>query len=96
MKGGDAVDPGGFVDIEKLTRYIELPETHRRILSGYHGAYSLGIGQDAKHGKRHVLILRVENQPDQAFPSEVQFDGETVPILVRGKFRAPRALATSG
>ena len=83
------------MDIETLAHFIELPETHRRILSGYQGAYSLGIGQAVQHGGRHLLILQVENQPGHAFPTEIRLDGEIVPLVVRGNFSTPRAQATS-
>jgi hypothetical protein len=63
------------------------------VLSGYDGVYSLGIGEDKQFGRRPVLILQVEKEPEAPFPPEVRLGGETVPVVVRPNFVAPRAFA---
>jgi len=83
------------MNVEKLSHFVELAETHRKVLSGYSGAYSLGIGQDLQRGRNPVLILQVEKQSAATFPDEVRLDGETVPVVVRTGFVAPHALASS-
>jgi hypothetical protein len=83
------------MDVEKLSQFVELPETHRKVLSGYRGAYSLGIGQDLARSREPVLILQIEKQPAESIPNEVRLNGETVPVVVRTGFVAPRAFSTS-
>ena len=86
-------DTKGVMDAEKLSQFIELPETHRTVLSGYSGAYSLGIGQDQRYGRKPVLILQVESKPAVPFPPEIRLGGESVPVVVKTDFVAPRAFA---
>jgi len=80
------------MDAEKLSHFIELPETHQKILSGYRGAYSLGVGQDLARSPGPVLILQIEQQPKNSIPREVRLNGEAIPVVVRTGFIAPRAL----
>lgn len=83
------------MDAEKLSHFIELPETHRKILSGYRGAYSLGVGEDLGRSVDPVLILQIEKLPTISIPKEVRLNGEAVPVVVRTGFVAPRALSTA-
>lgn len=69
---------------------IQLPETHREILRGYKGAYSLGVGEEPRLGREPVLILQVERAPEGGFPSRVKLAGHSVPVVVRTGFVAPR------
>ena len=81
------------MDVENLTHFVQLAETHRKVLSGYRGAYSLGIGEDLTRSRDPVLILHVANQHAESFPYEIRIDGETVPVVVRTGFVAPSALS---
>lgn len=81
------------MEINRLSHFIELPETHREILSGYEGTYSLGIGRDDARGEKLVLILQVEQKGAARFPKEIRLDNEVVPVVVRTGFVVPRALA---
>lgn len=80
------------MDIESLSHLAETPELHRKVLSGYRGPYSLGIGQSDENGKQPVLILQVEGSPAVTFPESVRLGGETVSVVVRPNFRMPRPL----
>ena len=81
------------MDIERLARFVELPETHRQVLGGYSGAYSLGVGQDPAGGHQAVLILQVEQPCETVFPGTVDIAGEWVPLVVRTRFTPPRPLS---
>lgn len=92
---GTRFNERGRMDVEKLSHFIELAETHRKVLSGYNGAYSLGVGQDLTRSRDPVLILHVEKQPAESIPDEVRINGEAVPVVVRTGFVAPRALSAA-
>ena len=53
-------------------------------------AYSLGV-ITAPDGSGQ-LLLRVEGEQTDQFARSVQIEGETVPVVVRGGFRQPKAL----
>jgi hypothetical protein len=80
------------MDLELLSLLAETPEAHRKVLSGYQGAYSLGVGQSEDQGQQPVLILQVEGSPSISFPDKVYLGGETVPVVVRSNFLPPRSL----
>ncbi len=81
------------MDAKELSRFVALRETHAKVLGGYRGKYSLGVGQDPSRGRGPVLVLSVQLHDDAAFPSEVQVNGETVPVVVRTGYQSPRALS---
>lgn len=80
------------MDIEELSKYLTTPDVHRKVLSGYQGAYSLGIGQSAQGAGNHVLILQVEGSPSVAFPPAVRLGNESVPLIVRTNYGVPQPL----
>lgn len=82
------------MNVEKLSRLLESPETHRQILRGYSGPYSLGIGQDLQRSQGPVVVLQVASLPAEAIPAEIQLNGETVAVVVRTGFVQPRPLGT--
>jgi len=79
-----------MVNIEQLSQFVQQPETHRRLLDGYSGAYSLGIGRQAGE---FVLVLQLQGDAHPNLPSRVSVGGESVPLLVQNGFTAPSALA---
>jgi hypothetical protein len=81
------------MEVEQLARLIERPETHSRLLGGYRGAYSLGVGSE---NGDPVLILQVEGTEAATFPRELRVGRETVPVRVRAGFNAPRPLGSRG
>ena len=78
------------MDIEQLSDYLAAPEVHRKVLSGYRGAYSLGIGQ-ATDGTP-VLVLQIEGSAGVAFPPAVRVGGESIPVIVHENFPVPQPL----
>lgn len=80
------------MNVEKLSRFTSLAETHRRVLSGYVGRYSLGVGHDQLGNGKPVLVLQVENQPEVEFPRVIELDGEAVTLVVKTGFVPPRSL----
>ncbi len=76
------------MDIDLLQSQLEQPELHRKILSGYKGAYSLGIGSDPRFDEP-VLILQVEGSNNNKFPTVVNLAGERVPVIINEGFHNP-------
>jgi len=75
------------MDTNSLRHFLERPEVLRKILAGYTGPYSLGIGMGP------VVILQIEGTAEGHFPSMVDFGGEEIPLVVRRKFRVPVPLS---
>ena len=73
---------------QQLAAALQRPEIHRRVLGNYRGAYSLGV---TRANGRAALSLRVDDPIPGHVPSEILVDGEPVPVIVHGGFRAPRA-----
>ena len=80
------------MDFEKLSRLLESPETHRRLLSGYDGPYSLGVGRSEESAEKPVVVLHLTRAPAKPIPAQIAFDGEWVRVLVQTDFVQPRAL----
>jgi hypothetical protein len=76
------------MDVNALRNLLERPEVHRKILAGYSGPYSLGIGKDPE-SPAPALILQVEGTDQGRFPAKVRLDGEEVPLIVKRSFKAP-------
>ncbi len=76
------------MDIDLLQSQLEQAELHLKILSGYKGAYSLGIGSDPRFDEP-VLILQVENADKKSFPTVVNLGGEKVPVIINDCFHSP-------
>ena len=75
----------------RLAGRVGQPDVHRAALSGYSGPYSLGVGNEPGHPEA-VLVLMVPSGVQNAFPSEVDIDGEKVPLVVRQDFKIPTPL----
>jgi hypothetical protein len=76
------------MDIDLLQRQLKRPELHQKLLSGYKGAYSLGIGSDPQSDEP-VLILQVEEANDESFPTTVKLAGEKVRVIINKNFQRP-------
>ena len=77
--------------IHELLDLIEEPEIQRQALSGYTGAFALGVGGAAK---APVVILDVEDNAEAvSFPPNLRIHGETIPLIVNYGFTAPDAYA---
>ena len=79
------------MDAESLSRFLDLPDVHRRLLAGYAGPYSVGVGQAPGRTGVPVLVLHVQAKPSSAFPDHLDLEGEVVPVLVKQNFVAPTA-----
>ncbi|GAC1399897.1 MAG: hypothetical protein NVSMB56_15040 [Pyrinomonadaceae bacterium] len=79
------------MDIERLAKFVEKPEIHRRILGNYRGAYALGVTRNPQH-KDAALSLSVESSDAEKFPREIELDGECVPVIIEPNWSAPRPL----
>ena len=77
-----------FMREQQLAAALQRPEVHREVLGNYRGGYSLGV---TRANGRAALLLRVEDGIPDHVPSEIFVDGEPVPVIVHGDFRAPRA-----
>lgn len=78
------------MDVESLSRFLELPEVHRRLLAGYGGPYSMGVGQTPDR-TGSVVVLHVSEEPIRPFPDHLDLLGEVVPVVVKRDFVAPAA-----
>ena len=74
-----------------LGRLIERASTHRKVLGGYSGPYSLGVGNDDVG--EPVLRLSVPNASGE-FPAFVTLVGKRVRVEVLTNWKPPRPLAT--
>ena len=74
-----------------LSDIVQMPEVHELLIGNYKGAYSVGITQSPEG--EEVVLLRVEDEFPLGFVNEINFQGETIPVIVRGSFRRPRALS---
>ena len=81
--------------LSNLSEILNRPQTHRLILDGYHKAYSLGVTRCPGGPEGLGFLLRVEGSPPPGIPPTVTIDGWTIPILVRGEFKAPRPLSNA-
>ena len=80
---------------DRLAVLIERPETHRMILGGYGGSYSLGLGLSQQNPNELVIKVRIEGEDAGEIPPHVTLDGETIPIVVQTNFKAPVPLNRS-
>lgn len=77
--------------VERLSKLVEKPEIHRRVLGKYRGGYALGVTQTADRSKA-ALSLSVESADASAFPQEIEIEGENVPVIIQSKWSVPRPL----
>jgi hypothetical protein len=74
-----------------LAQAIQKPEIHRRLLGKYKGAYALGV-MNAPNEDGAALLLRIEGVVPEKIPKRITVDGELVPVIVVGGFKAPKPL----
>lgn len=84
------------MDANRLAELIEEPDVHRRVLGKYRGPYALGVTQASGGGSNDAaLSLSVEGEDSDKFPSEIELDGERVPVVVNSRWTVPKPLETS-
>lgn len=74
---------------EFLKSVVTRSELHRKVLGDYAGAYSLGITRPDMQKEKYAIALNVEGSDTTRFPSEVEFDGRKIEVIVKGGFVAP-------
>ncbi len=80
------------MDIQQLTRLIDTPEFHRRVMGDYAGAYSVGVTSDPARPSALAVRVRVQGDEAPSIPPELDLDGETIPVIVSTRFVAPAPL----
>lgn len=75
------------MDTRQLLRWVDQPETHRKIVGEYEGSYALGVIDDPPG-----FSLRVEPRDVGRFPKVVKLHGTDVPVVVQGGFAPPTPL----
>lgn len=80
---------------ERLTTLISRPDTQRRILRGYRGAYALGLTTAPGRRGEIAIRVRIEGDDPSNIASSVVLDGRSVPVIVNTGFRAPRAVSAA-
>lgn len=76
---------------ERLTTLINRPETQRKILRGYRGAYSLGLTLNPGNRGEIAIRVRIEGDDSSHIAKSIVLDGRSVPVLVNTGFRTPHA-----
>jgi hypothetical protein len=79
--------------VAELSALLSRPETHRLILDGYRGPYSLGITRCPEGPGGLGFLLRVHGEPPPGLPRAVTIADRTIPVVVQGWFQAPQPLA---
>jgi len=83
------------MDIGRLASLVSRPDVHRDVLRGYSGPYALGVTRLNNDDHAAALRLRVEDGHPEEFPSEIELEGERVPILVDTNWTTPKPLKTA-
>jgi hypothetical protein len=78
------------MDTSSLAEAIQRPEVQRELLGTYRGAFSLGVTSSPEDKEKPALLLRLEGAVPDEFPSHIAVDGEKVPVVVKGGFKAPK------
>jgi len=77
------------MDVTHLARLVSRADIHKRVLGRYAGPYSLGVTVLKDNNQDAALRLRVESSDLSEFPSEVEVEGEKIPVVVDGDWSAP-------
>ncbi len=77
------------MDFDHLAALIEQPETLRRILGNYKGAFSLGLTLNPENRKELAIRVRIEGPNSSDIPREITLDGEKIPVIINTNFEAP-------
>lgn len=78
------------MDAKTLGTLAEKPEVQRRILGDYKGPYSLGVARIGNSNQKWGFRLRIEGD-FRADTHTIMLEGEAVPVIITGGFRAPSA-----
>lgn len=76
------------MDTKQLRHWVNLPQTHQKIVGGYEGCYALGVTDDPPS-----FVLRVEPDDVAIFPDKITIHGVEIPVIVRGGFEPPKPQA---
>ena len=77
------------MDVARLASLVARPDLHRKVLRGYTGPYALGVTRLNRDDQAAALRLRVTGGNETDFPSEVELEGEMIPLLVDVHWTAP-------
>lgn len=78
------------MDRQSLSKIMNTPEVHRIILGGYTGPYSLSIKR--VDVERFGFVLRVQPVGNMSFPTEINHNGQMIPVMVEMSAASPRTL----
>lgn len=78
--------------LSDLAQLLDRPETHRMVLNGYAGEYSLGITRCENGPGGYGFLLRVRDDAPPDLPTAVRIAGREIPLKVQKGFVAPRPL----
>jgi hypothetical protein len=84
--------PAVCMNESALANAVQRPEIHRQLLGAFRGAYALGVTQAPGNEADAAFLLRVEGPVPAQIPKSIAVDGEDVPVIVEGNFKAPRRL----
>jgi hypothetical protein len=75
---------------DDLARLVQEPAVRGQLLQGYRGPYLLGITNLPGAPYTLAIALRVPDPGSMTFPSEIELDGERVPVVL-DRFVTPSA-----
>jgi hypothetical protein len=77
------------MDRNSLRKFIDRSQVRSQVLSGYTGAYSLGVTADPQDPGEAVLLLRVATSDTSRFERGIWLGGAYVEIIVRSGYVEP-------
>jgi hypothetical protein len=77
------------MNVAQLASLVSRSEIHQRVLGRYAGPYSLGVTRLNSNDQDAALHLRVKSSDTNEFPSEIEVQGEKIPVVSDGNWSAP-------
>lgn len=81
------------MNLKLLSQHLRLPAVRSSLLQGYEGPCSIGIGLAPDGSGRPAVIVEVVDGAEFSSPSPIEFNGDSIPVVVRGGYVQARPLA---
>jgi hypothetical protein len=81
-----------MVEIKQLASMLQDKELHRRLVGGFSGAYSVGIGADPDDPEAPAIVLHVEGHTPPQVPRSIDVGDESVRVITKTGFVVPKPL----
>ena len=77
------------MDIKLLKKWVGRRDLQARLLAGYDGPHSLGVGSSALQSGVPVFVLRVGTSDTSRFARSIMLEGEPVEVVIRPGYVEP-------